>query len=136
MSSTSRSSSPSRRRRRGEALKAVQPEVGRPENSRAAPSATSRSNSRRAARSVIGPWRAASAGATQSSANSRSTILAAGLARSLGVTAMRVPARRERSAARSRAEAAARATAAAACLSQAARRASAAGRRRATATPG
>ena len=40
--------------------------VGRPENSRAAPSATSRSNSRRAARSVIGAWRAASAGETQS----------------------------------------------------------------------
>ena len=36
--------------------------VGRPESSRTAPSATSRSNSRRAARSVIGAWRAASAG--------------------------------------------------------------------------
>ena len=48
--------------------------VGRPENSRAAPSATSRSNSRRAARPVIGAWRAASAGETQSSASRRSTI--------------------------------------------------------------
>ena len=88
-SSTSRPSSRSRRRRRGAAL------TGRtagtpaaPESSRAAPSATSRSNSRRAARSVIGAWRAASAGETQSSASSRSTILAAGLARSLGATAM------------------------------------------------
>ena len=68
--------------------------AGRPENSRAAPSATRRSNSRRAARSVIGAWRAASAGETQSWASSRSTIFAAGLARSFGATAMRVSARR------------------------------------------
>ena len=85
--------------------------AGRPVSSRAAPSATSRSNSRRAARSVIGAWRAASAGETQSSASSRSTIFDAGLARSLGATAMRVSARRERSAARSRADAAASAIA-------------------------
>ena len=84
-----------------------------------APSATSRSNSRRAARSVIGAWRAASAGETQSSASSRSTILAAGLARSLGATAIRVSERRERSAARSRAEAAASAIAPAAAFGQA-----------------
>jgi hypothetical protein len=41
-------------------------------------------------------------GETQSSASSRSTLLCAGLARSFGATAMRVAARRERSAARSR----------------------------------
>ena len=93
--------------------------VGRPENSRAAPSATSRSNSRRAARPVIGAWRAASAGETQSSASSRSTIFAAGFARSLGATAMRISERRERSAARSRAEAAASAIAPAAVFGQA-----------------
>ena len=93
--------------------------VGRPENSRAAPSATSRSNSRRAARPVIGAWRAASAGETQSSASRRSTILAAGFDRSLGATAMRVSERRERSAARSRAEAAASAIAPAAVFDQA-----------------
>ena len=120
MSSTSRRSSPSRRRRRAAALIGrTAGTSGRPENSRAAPSATSRSNRRRAARSVIGAWRAASAGETQSSASSRSTILAAGLARSFGATAMRVSARRERSAARSRAEAAARAIAPAAVLDQA-----------------
>ena len=38
-------------------------------------SAGRRSNSRRAARPVIGAWRAASAGARQSSARRRSTIL-------------------------------------------------------------
>src|SRR5580693_2216466 len=70
--------------------------VGRPENSRAAPSATSRSNSRRAARPVMGAWRAASAGETQSWLSMRSTILAAGFERNLGATASRVPARRER----------------------------------------
>ena len=90
-----------------------------PENSRTAPSATSRSNSRRAARSVIGAWRAASAGETQSSASSRSTILAAGFDRSLGATAIRVLERRARSAARSRAEAAASAIAPAAAFGQA-----------------
>ena len=47
---------------RGGAHRPYSRNVGRPENSRAAPSATSRSNSRRAARSVIGAWRAASAG--------------------------------------------------------------------------
>ena len=93
--------------------------VGRPESSRAAPSATSRSNSRRAARSVIGAWRAASAGETQSSGSRRSTILCAGFARSLGATASRVSERRARSAARSRAEAAARAIAPAAAFGQA-----------------
>ena len=93
--------------------------AGRPVSSRAAPSATSRSNRRRAARSVIGAWRAASAGETQSSASSRSTILDAGLARSLGATAIRVLERRERSAARSRAEAAASAIAPAAAFDQA-----------------
>ena len=88
-SSTSRGSSPSRRRRRAAAL------IGRTAGRWAGPKirarrrdATRRSNSRRAARSVIGAWRAASAGETQSSASSRSTIFAAGLARSLGATAM------------------------------------------------
>ena len=120
MSSTSRLSSPPRWRRRAAAV------IGRtagtwagPVSSRAAPSATSRSNSRRAARSVIGAWRAASAGETQSSASRRSTILAAGLARSLGATARRVSERRDRSAARSRAEAAASAIAPAAVFGQA-----------------
>ena len=62
-SSTSRGSSPSRRRRRAAAvIGRTAGTSGRPESSRAAPSATSRSNSRRAARSVIGAWRAASAG--------------------------------------------------------------------------
>ena len=62
-SSTSRSSSLSRRRRRGAAvIGRTAGTLGRPESSRAAPSATSRSNSRRAARPVIGAWRAASAG--------------------------------------------------------------------------
>ena len=93
--------------------------AGRPENSRAAPSATSRSNRRRAARPVIGAWRAASAGETQSWASRRSTIFWAGLARSLGATAIRVSERRERSAARSRAEAAANAIAPAAAFGQA-----------------
>ena len=64
--------------------------VGRPENSRAAPSTTSRSNRRRAARPVIGAWRAASAGETQSWASRRSTIFWAGFERSLGATAIRV----------------------------------------------
>ena len=104
---------------RGGAHRPYSRNVGRPENSRAAPSATSRSNSRRAARPVIGAWRAASAGETQSSASSRSTILAAGFARSLGATAIRVLARRARSAARSRAEAAASAIAPAAAFGQA-----------------
>ena len=93
--------------------------AGRPVSSRAAPSASKRSNSRRAARSVIDAWRAASAAETQSSASSRSTILAAGLARSLGATAIRVFERRERSAARSRAAAAASAIAPAAAFGQA-----------------
>jgi len=70
--------------------------VGRPDSSRTASSATSRSNRRRAARSVIGARRAASAGERQSSASSRSTIFAAGLARSFGATASRVSPRRER----------------------------------------
>ena len=81
----------SRRRRRAAAL------IGRtagtsagPESSRAAPSTTSRSNSRRAARPVIGAWRAASAGETQSWASRRSTIFWAGFERSLGATAIRV----------------------------------------------
>ena len=93
--------------------------VGRPENSRAAPSETSRSNSRRAARPVIGAWRAASAGETQSWASRRSTIFWAGFERSLGATAIRVFERRARSAARSRAEAAASAIAPAAAFGQA-----------------
>ena len=119
-SSTSRLSSPLRRRRRAAALIGrTAGTSGRPENSRAAPSATSRSNSRRAARPVIGAWRAASAGETQSSASSMSTILAAGFERSLGATAIRVLERRERSAARSRAEAAASAIAPAAAFGQA-----------------
>ena len=67
---------------------------GRPESSRAAPSATRRSNSRRAARPVIGAWRAASAGETQSWASRRSTIFWAGFERSLGATAIRVFERR------------------------------------------
>ena len=90
-SSTSRLSSPSRRRRRGSgAHRPYSRNVGRPENSRAAPSETSRSNSRRAARPVIGAWRAASAGETQSWASRRSTIFWAGFERSLGATAIRV----------------------------------------------
>ena len=93
--------------------------VGRPENSRAAPSKTSRSNRRRAARPVIGAWRAASAGETQSWASRRSTIFWAGFERSLGATAIRVFERRARSAARSRAEAAASAIAPAAAFGQA-----------------
>ena len=120
MSSTSRLSSPPRWRRRAAAL------IGRtagtsagPENSRAAPSATSRSNSRRAARPVIGAWRAASAGETQSWASKRSTIFWAGFDRSLGATAIRVFERRARSAARSRAAAAASAIAPAAAFGQA-----------------
>jgi impB/mucB/samB family len=87
--------------------------VGRPENSRAAPSKTSRSNSRRAARPVIGAWRAASAGDTQSWSSRRSTIFWAGFERRLGATAIRLLERRERSAARSRAAASAIAPAAA-----------------------
>src|SRR5580693_4126087 len=93
--------------------------AGRPMSSRAAPSASRRSNRRRAARPVIGAWRAASAGARQSSARRSSTILAAAFDRSLGATAIRVSERRERSAARSRAEAVARAIAPAAALGQA-----------------
>ena len=68
--------------------------VGRPENSRAAPSTTRRSNRRRAARPVIGAWRAASAGETQSWASRRSTIFWAGFERSLGAMAIRVLERR------------------------------------------
>ena len=84
-SSTSRLSSPPRWRRRARgAHRPYSRNVGRPENSRAAPSATSRSNSRRAARPVIGAWRAASAGETQSSASSRSTIFAAGFGAQFG----------------------------------------------------
>ena len=110
----------SRRRRRAAAVTGrTAGTSGRPVSSRTASSATNRSNSRRAARSVIGAWRAASAGETQSSASSRSTILAAGLARSFGATAIRVFERRERSAARSRAETAARAIAPAAVFDQA-----------------
>ena len=91
MSSTSRLSSPLRWRRRAAALIGrTAGTSGRPESSRAAPSATSRSNSRRAARSVIGAWRAASAGETQSWASRRSTIFWAGFERSLGATAIRV----------------------------------------------
>ena len=115
-----KNSSSSRRRRRAAAL------IGRtagssvsPRSSRTSPSATRRSNRRRAARSVIGAWRAASAGEAQSSAKRRSTIFAAGLARNFGATAMRVSERRERSAARSRAEAAASAIAPAAAFGQA-----------------
>ena len=93
--------------------------VGRPESSRAAPSTTSRSNSRRAARPVIGAWRAASAGETQSWASRRSTIFWAGFERSLGATAIRVLERRARSAARSRAAAAASAIAPAAAFGHA-----------------
>ena len=118
-SSTSRSSplsSPAARRR---AHRPYSRKLGRPESSRTAPSATSRSNSRRAARSVIDACRAASADATQSSASRRSTTFWAGLARSLGATASRVSERRERSAARSRAEAAASAIAPAAVFDQA-----------------
>ena len=104
---------------RGGAHRPYSRNVGRPENSRAAPSTTSRSNSRRAARPVIGAWRAASAGETQSWASRRSTIFWAGFDRSLGATAIRVLERRERSAARSRAEAAASAIAPAAAFGQA-----------------
>ena len=111
-------SAPSATARRG-AHRPYSRKVGRPESSRTAPSATSRSNSRRAARSVIGAWRAASAGETQSRPSRRSTILAAGFERSLGATAIRVSERRERSAARSRAEAAASAIAPAAAFGQA-----------------
>jgi hypothetical protein len=92
--------------------------VGLPDNSRAAPRATSWSNSRRAARPVIGAWRAASAGETQSWASRRSTIFWAGFDRSLGATAIRIFERRERSEARSRAEAAASAIAPEAALGQ------------------
>jgi hypothetical protein len=53
---------------------------------RAAPKATSRSNSRRATRSVIGAARAASAGETQSSASRRSTILGSALRELLAPT--------------------------------------------------
>jgi hypothetical protein len=70
--------------------------VGRPHSSRTAPSRTSRSNSRRAARSVIDAVRAASAGDIQSSAKSKSTTSEPRLARSLGATASRVSERRER----------------------------------------
>ena len=74
-SSTSRLSSPLRWRRRAAAL------IGRTAGTWAGPKARARrrarrrrSNSRRAARPVIGAWRAASAGETQSWASSRSTI--------------------------------------------------------------
>ena len=103
---------------RGGAHRPYSRNVGRPENSRAAPRATSRSNSRRAARPVIGAWRAASAGETQSWASRRSTIF--------GPVSIAVWARRRsgfgaaaRSAARSRAEAAASAIAPAAAFGQA-----------------
>ena len=120
-SSTSRRSSPlsSAAARRG-AHRPYSRNVGRPESSRAAPSATSRSNSRRAARSVIGAWRAASAGETQSSASSRSTILAAGFDAQFGRDGdAGSRSGGQRSAARSRAEAAASAIAPAAAFGQA-----------------
>ena len=88
-------------------------------SSRTAPSATSRSNRRRAARSVIGAWRAASAGETQSWRAAGRRFSGRRFGRSLGATASRVSERRARSAARSRAEAAASAIAPAAAFGQA-----------------
>ena len=100
-SSTSRTSSLVRRRRRG-AQRPYSRKVGRPDSSRTAPSATSLSNSRRAARSVIGACPAALAGEMQSSASGKSTTFAAGFARSLRAQSplRRAAPRRARQAAR------------------------------------
>ena len=92
--------------------------VGRPENSRAALELTRRSNKRRAARSVIGAWRAASA-VDAILGQQQLDDFCAGLARNFGATARRVAARRARSAARSRAATGASAIARAAAFGQA-----------------
>ena len=119
-SSTSRGSSPSRRRRRAAAL------IGRTAGTSAARKIRGRRRARRAGRTGGGRRGRSSARGGRLRRARRNLgraggrrFSAAGFARSLGATAMRVSARRARSAARSRAEAAASAIAPAAAFGQA-----------------